>query len=174
MFRLVPDRREPWGPEPHYHDVEEYWLFVYGFGEVGLGAAKYEVAPNSVVFTPPGVVHRFHMWTPSRVVAAISRLKPGLRAGHLLAFDPTLGMPSDWLSGLAPANDYMLAGLPVDVVEPGEGFVLVLTTRFPPARHGAAGRTTLLSPGGELGALRGGVDSRHHPAALGRSRVGLL
>jgi mannose-6-phosphate isomerase-like protein (cupin superfamily) len=124
VFRLVPDRVQPWGPEPHYHDVDEYWLFVYGYGQVGLGATRYEVGANAVAFTPAGVVHRFHMWTPSRVVAAITRLVSGQRAGHLLAFDPSPGSAPHKLLQPPLPDGYLVGTDPVNAAEQGEAFVI--------------------------------------------------
>jgi mannose-6-phosphate isomerase-like protein (cupin superfamily) len=88
---LTPEGVRPWGPEPHFHDVAEYWLFLYGLGEIGLGARRFAILPNTVVYTPPRVVHRFHTFTPARVVAVVGKRGHNERAGHLWSFDPERG-----------------------------------------------------------------------------------
>ena len=80
------------GAEPHFHDGHEYWLFLDGLGEAQLGSRLWEVTPNTVVYTPPGVIHRHQMFTPFSVVAAVSRLVGLRRPGHLQLFDGRRGL----------------------------------------------------------------------------------
>ena len=72
------------GVEPHYHDNDEIWLFRSGRGEVWVGDRKREVTPNTMVYTPMGVVHRFQMFEPYENTAIVTRLEGRKRAVHIL------------------------------------------------------------------------------------------
>jgi len=114
---------EPWGPEPHFHDGDEYWLFLYGLGEIGLGSMRTELRPNTVVYTPAGVVHRFQTHTPAQVVAAVGPLRGQERPGHLWLFDPERGKwpppaPSPYNTDIQMVSDT------VDIEARGVGFVV--------------------------------------------------
>ena len=75
------------GVEPHYHDSDEIWLFRSGRGEVWVGGEKREVTPNTMVYTPMGVVHRFQMFEPYENTAIVTRLEGKKRAAHILVED---------------------------------------------------------------------------------------
>ena len=51
-FRHFPDQRIGTGVEPHYHDNDELWLFTAGKGEVWLNDQRFEITPNTLVYTP--------------------------------------------------------------------------------------------------------------------------
>ena len=72
------------GVEPHYHDNDELWLFRSGHGEVWVGDQKHDVTPNTVVYTPKGVVHRFQMFSPYENTAIVTPLEGKKRAAHIL------------------------------------------------------------------------------------------
>ncbi len=134
VFTLIAGKPPGWGPEPHFHDIDEYWLFVGGFGEVGLGESRFEVTPNSVVHTPPGVVHRFVMYTPSTVVAAVGRLSGLERTGHLWPFNPERGrppgaMPFDMPVGFVAVTDA------IDQKNMGGSFVVLAEQNDGRPRH---------------------------------------
>ncbi len=81
LFTTVPSGH---GVEPHYHDNDEIWLFRSGRGEVWVGGEKREVTPNTMVYTPMGVVHRFQMFEPWENTAIVTRLEGKKRAAHIL------------------------------------------------------------------------------------------
>ena len=64
ILKLFTNQQAGWGVEPHFHDGDEYWLFVEGEGQVWLGQKDYQVTPNTLVYTPAGVIHRHQMFTP--------------------------------------------------------------------------------------------------------------
>ena len=72
------------GVEPHYHDGDEFWLFAEGEGEVWLGGRAHPITPNTAVYTPRGVVHRFQMFTEFQNNALVTRLEGRQRQGHLV------------------------------------------------------------------------------------------
>ena len=113
------------GPEPHYHDSDEFWLFYTGYGEVWLDEVRYEITPNTAVYTPMGTVHRFHMFTDFDNVSVVTRLERQQRAAHLWA-DENVPLPAPKTSsmlrlpdGITPAYQY--GGPPVPTVT---GFVV--------------------------------------------------
>ena len=79
-----PVRRKGEGVEPHYHDNDEFWFWATGRGEVWLDGKNMPVGPNTAVYTPMGVVHKFLMHTDFEVVAVITRLERKRRARHIL------------------------------------------------------------------------------------------
>ncbi len=83
-FRHFPDQRIGTGVEPHYHDNDELWLFTAGCGEVWLDEQRFEVTPNTMVYTPMGVVHRFQMFTGYENNAIVTRLERQKRPIHIL------------------------------------------------------------------------------------------
>ncbi len=83
-YRPMPDQKRGSGVEPHYHDNDEIWLFTSGQGEVWLDGQSYEVTPNTLVYTPMGVVHRFQMFTDFDNLAIVTPLERQKRATHLL------------------------------------------------------------------------------------------
>jgi mannose-6-phosphate isomerase-like protein (cupin superfamily) len=66
LFRYYPDQKIGAGVEPHYHDMDEFWLFIDGRGEAWLDGVVHPVNPGTFVFTPRGVLHRFQMFTNFR------------------------------------------------------------------------------------------------------------
>lgn len=83
-FRTFPIEPIGSGVEPHYHDADEFWLFIEGRGEVWLDDNRYDITPNTAVYTPMGVVHRFQMFTPFRNTAIVTPLEGKGRIDHLL------------------------------------------------------------------------------------------
>jgi len=82
-IRHMPDQRKGAGVEPHYHDGDELWLFTRGHGEVWLDDRAFEVTPNTLVYTPMGVVHRFQMFTDFANVPVVTPLVGQRRDWHL-------------------------------------------------------------------------------------------
>ena len=83
-FRHFPDQQIGTGVEPHYHDNDELWLFTAGRGEVWLDDERFEITPNTLVYTPMGVVHRFQMFTGYENNAIVTRLERQKRPIHIL------------------------------------------------------------------------------------------
>ena len=83
-FRHFPDQQIGTGVEPHYHDNDELWLFTAGRGEVWLNDRRFEITPNTLVYTPMGVVHRFQMFTGYENNAIVTRLERQKRPIHVL------------------------------------------------------------------------------------------
>lgn len=79
-----PDGLTGTGVEPHYHDNDEIWLFTAGRGEVLLDGVRYDITPNTLVYTPMGVVHRFQMFTPYENNAIVTPMERAKRATHIL------------------------------------------------------------------------------------------
>ena len=87
VYRHFPDGPPGGGVEPHYHDADEIWLFTAGRGEVWLNDDRYEVTPNTMVYTPMGCIHRFQMFTPYENNAIVTRLERAQRSVHLTVED---------------------------------------------------------------------------------------
>jgi len=83
-FRHFPNQMRGTGVEPHYHDNDEFWLFTAGRGEVWLDEQLFEITPNTIVYTPMGVVHRFQMFTDYENNAIVTRLERQKRPTHIL------------------------------------------------------------------------------------------
>ena len=83
-FRHFPDQQIGTGVEPHYHDNDELWLFTAGRGEVWLDDQRFEITPNTIVYTPMGVVHRFQMFTGYENNAIVTQLEREKRPIHIL------------------------------------------------------------------------------------------
>ena len=83
-LRVFPTAPAGHGVEPHYHDNDELWLFRSGHGEVWVGDERNEVTPNTAVYTPKGVVHRFQMFSPYENTAIVTPLEGRKRAAHIL------------------------------------------------------------------------------------------
>jgi mannose-6-phosphate isomerase-like protein (cupin superfamily) len=98
FLKPIPDQKKGAGVEPHYHDNDEVWLFTSGRGEVWLDGVSYPVTPNTFVYTPMGVVHRFQMFTDFANVPIVTPLEGRKRAGHLLLEED--GRPEPTASGL--------------------------------------------------------------------------
>jgi mannose-6-phosphate isomerase-like protein (cupin superfamily) len=82
-FQDYPDAKRGTGVEPHYHDGDEIWLFYSGRGEVWLDGESFEITPNTAVYTPMGVVHRFQMFTDFGNTAIVTRPERQKRVTHL-------------------------------------------------------------------------------------------
>ena len=72
------------GTEPHYHDCDEFWFFPTGRGEAWLDGQSFEITPNTAVYTPMGIVHRFQMFTDYDSVGIVTRLERQKRPDHIL------------------------------------------------------------------------------------------
>ena len=83
-FRHFPDQQIGTGVEPHYHDTDEWWLFTAGRGEVWLDDQRFQITPNTLVYTPMGVVHRFQMFTGYENNAIVTQLERQKRPIHIL------------------------------------------------------------------------------------------
>ena len=83
-FRHFPGQQIGTGVEPHYHDNDEMWLFTAGRGEVWLDDQRFEITPNTLVYTPMGVVHRFQMFTGYENNAIVTQLERQKRPIHIL------------------------------------------------------------------------------------------
>ncbi len=84
LMRYFPGQIKGSGVEPHYHDGDEIWLFISGRGEVWLDGQSFEITPNTAVYTPMGVVHRFQAFTDFDNLAIVTRLERQKRDLHLL------------------------------------------------------------------------------------------
>lgn len=84
IIRHFPDQRIGAGVEPHYHDCDETWLFSAGHGEVWLDDERFPITPNTLVYTPMGVVHHFQMYTNGENNAIVTRLERQQRPIHIL------------------------------------------------------------------------------------------
>ena len=82
-YRHYPDGEIGTGVEPHYHDNDEIWLFTAGWGEVYLDGIKFDITPNTLVYTPMGCVHQFQMFSDYENNALVTGLERKQRKGHL-------------------------------------------------------------------------------------------
>ena len=71
------------GPEPHYHDCDEFWMFVAGRGHLWLDGKEYEFTPGTVAYNPMGAVHEFHSYTEVETVAVTTPLERKKRPVHV-------------------------------------------------------------------------------------------
>ncbi len=83
-FRAFPDMFSGLGVEPHYHDCDEIWLFSKGHGEVWLNDQRYDITPNTAVYTPMGVIHRFQMFSHGENTAIVTPMERKKRPIHIL------------------------------------------------------------------------------------------
>jgi mannose-6-phosphate isomerase-like protein (cupin superfamily) len=72
------------GAEPHYHDCDEIWLFSAGTGEVWLDDERFAITPNTLVYTPMGVIHHFQMYRSGENNAIVTRMERQKRPIHIL------------------------------------------------------------------------------------------
>lgn len=79
-----PEQRIGTGVEPHYHDCDEIWLFSAGTGAVWLDDVCSPITPNTLVYTPRGVVHHFQMYSNGENNALVTRLEGQKRPIHIL------------------------------------------------------------------------------------------
>jgi mannose-6-phosphate isomerase-like protein (cupin superfamily) len=90
------DQIAGYGAEPHFHDNDEFWFFTSGGrGEAWLDGERYEVGPNTIIYTPMGAVHRFQMFEPFTIVGIRSRLEGKRRKAHLHPPEDGLPVPTD-------------------------------------------------------------------------------
>jgi mannose-6-phosphate isomerase-like protein (cupin superfamily) len=101
-FRPIPDQKRGAGVEPHYHDNDEIWLFTSGRGEVWLDGQSFPITPNTLVYTPMGVIHRFQMFTDFANLAIVTPLERRRRAAHLLVEED--GPPEPTVPGFVVAG----------------------------------------------------------------------
>ena len=109
-FRHFPDQRIGTGVEPHYHDNDELWLFTAGKGEVWLNDQRFEITPNTLVYTPMGVVHRFQMFTGYENNAIVTRLERQKRPTHILVEES--GPPIPTVPGFIVPGDSNTGPIP--------------------------------------------------------------
>jgi len=74
--------------ELHYHDFDEYWLFIEGTTTVTLRLAdgtksQYDVVPGDLVATPKGVEHGHTPRTVTKYIQFTGKIRPGAKPGHL-------------------------------------------------------------------------------------------
>jgi mannose-6-phosphate isomerase-like protein (cupin superfamily) len=137
------------GVEPHYHDGDEFWLFVEGEGEVWLGDRVYPITPNTAVYTPRGVVHRFQLFAESQNNALVTRLEGRQRQGHLV-----------------PAVDGEPHAAAAPIIVPGEENAGPFPERGPRCPLSELRAVTV--PGGGVGAgLDGTAAANEHLLVLG-------
>lgn len=86
------------GVEPHYHDADEAWMFASGRGEAWIDEYRYDVMPNTVVYTPMGSVHRFQMFTDFDNASVVTKLERQHREGHLYVEND--GPPESTVAGM--------------------------------------------------------------------------
>ena len=130
-FRHFPDQQIGTGVEPHYHDNDELWLFTAGHGEVWLNDQRFEITPNTLVYTPMGVVHRFQMFTGYENNAIVTQLERQKRPTHILVEEsgppiptvPGFVVPGESNSGPIPnrGSRCPLSEWRVITFDPGEG-----------------------------------------------------
>lgn len=109
-FRHFPDQQIGTGVEPHYHDNDEMWLFTAGRGEVWLDDQRFEITPNTLVYTPMGVVHRFQMFTGYENNAIVTRLERQKRPIHILVEE--LGPPVPTVPGFIVPGEHNTGPIP--------------------------------------------------------------
>ena len=103
IIRHFPEQRIGSGVEPHYHDCDETWLFSAGHGEVWLEDERYPITPNTLVYTPMGVVHHFQMYSNGENNAFVTRMERRKRATHILVEEQ--GPPEKTVPGFVVAGD---------------------------------------------------------------------
>ena len=130
-FRHFPDQQIGTGVEPHYHDNDELWLFTAGRGEVWLNDQRFEITPNTIVYTPMGVVHRFQMFTGYENNAIVTQLERQKRPIHILVEES--GPPIPTVPGFVVPGESNIGPIPdrgsrcplsewrVVTFDPGEG-----------------------------------------------------
>jgi quercetin dioxygenase-like cupin family protein len=72
--------------EPHYHDNDEFWLWIAGEGKARLDhGPEAPFTPGTVVFCPRGAVHEFVSPTVQHNIGVTTHLVGQKRAAHLQA-----------------------------------------------------------------------------------------
>jgi len=109
-IRHFPEQRIGSGVEPHYHDCDESWLFSAGHGEVWLDGERFAITPNTLVYTPMGVVHHFQMYTNGENNSFVTRLERQKRPIHILVEQD--GPPEKIVPGFVIAGAINTAPIP--------------------------------------------------------------
>ncbi len=112
-FRYFPGQKKGHGVEPHYHDGDEFWLFLSGRGEVWLDGQPFPITANTAVYTPMGVVHRFQMFTDFENVPLVTHLERQKRAAHILVDEdgpPVPTVPGFTVAGADNAGPFANRG----------------------------------------------------------------
>ena len=86
------------------------WLFTAGHGEVWLDDQRFEITPNTLVYTPMGVVHRFQMFTGYENNAIVTRLERQKRPIHILVEE--VGPPVPTVPGFIVPGDINTGPIP--------------------------------------------------------------
>jgi len=102
-LQYLPGQRTGAGVEPHYHDNDEFWLFLSGRGEVWLDGQNFAITPNTLIYTPMGVIHRFQMFTDFENVPAVTRLERAKRPLHL--YPEVHGQPQPTVPGFVISGE---------------------------------------------------------------------
>lgn len=110
VIRHFPDQRIGAGVEPHYHDCDETWLFSAGHGVVWLDDQRFAITPNTVVYTPMGVVHHFQLYANGENNAFVTRLERQKRPIHILVEEA--GPPEKTVPGFVVAGAANTGPLP--------------------------------------------------------------
>ncbi|MFN8444805.1 MAG: cupin domain-containing protein [Caldilineaceae bacterium] len=110
ILRHFPDQRIGAGVEPHYHDCDEIWLFSAGHGEVWLDEERFPITPNTLVYTPMGVIHHFQMYTNGENNALVTRLERQKRPIHILVEEA--GPPEKTVPGFVIAGNLNIGPIP--------------------------------------------------------------
>ena len=115
-YFVVPPERPT---ELHYHDFDEYWLFIEGKTTVILrlpdGTKKeYEIGPCDLVATPEGVEHGHIPDETVKGFQFVSKIRPGARQGHLYR-SPKAQMKR--LDSSPPSSQYYLADQKKGLIE---------------------------------------------------------
>jgi mannose-6-phosphate isomerase-like protein (cupin superfamily) len=67
----------------HYHDCDEWWIFIEGFANVTESGRTYRVGPGDMVYTPTGQEHKIEALTQLKITWFEGPLQGKQRKGHL-------------------------------------------------------------------------------------------
>ena len=111
--------------------MTNYGFSPPGKGEVWLNDQRFEITPNTIVYTPMGVVHRFQMFTGYENNAIVTQLERQKRPTHILVEEsgppiptvPGFVVPGESNSGPIPnrGSRCPLSEWRVITFDPGEG-----------------------------------------------------
>ena len=82
----------------HWHPYMEIVIVIEGEGEAWIDEYRYDVMPNTVVYTPMGSVHRFQMFTDFDNASVVTKLERQHREGHLYIEND--GPPESTVAGM--------------------------------------------------------------------------